>query len=79
MLEPLGDLQVTSWDVMCRLGVSYDNVFYCNMYHLKIVANNGSFDPLKYSMTDLMTQYLHENNPLFYPSHVHYQETQIKK
>ena len=32
----------------------------------KIVANHGSFIPLKYSLTDLITQHLQENNLLFY-------------
>ena len=51
---------------MCRLGDSYDNLLDCNVYHPKIVANRDSFIHLKYSLTDLITQYLQENNPLFY-------------
>ena len=53
-------------DVVCRLGVSYNNLFGCNVYHPRIVANHDSFIPLKYSLTDLITQYLQENNALFY-------------
>ena len=35
-------------DVVCWLGVSYDNLFDYNVHHLKIVANHSSFIPLKY-------------------------------
>ena len=100
-------------DVVCRLGVSYDNLLFFflvwafsppigehvvgimqespydnlfdyKVYHPEIVANHGSFIPLMYSLTDLITQPLRENNPLFYDlwSTYHsraYQETQIKK
>ena len=67
---------------MCRLGVSYDNLLDYNVYHSKMVANHGSFIPLKYLLT--INQHLQENNPLFmiyevYTTYVHYQETQIKK
>ena len=34
-------------DVVCWLGVSYDNLFDYNVHHLKIVANHSSFIPLK--------------------------------
>ena len=44
----------------------YDNLLECNVYHLKIVANHGSFIPLKYSLAGLITQHFQENNPLFY-------------
>ena len=54
------------WNVVCRLGVSYDNLLASNVYHPKIVANHGSFIHLNYSLTELMTQQLRENNPLFY-------------
>ena len=37
----------------------------CNNYS-KVVANHGSFIPLRYSLTDSITQQLQENNPLFY-------------
>ena len=53
-------------DVVCRLGVSYDNLFDHNVYYPKIIANHGSFIYLKYSLTDLITQLFQENNPLFY-------------
>ena len=46
--------------------VSYDNLFDHNVYYPKIVANHGSFISLKYSLTDLITQHLQENNSLFY-------------
>ena len=46
--------------------VSYDNLLDYNVYHSKIIANHGSFIPLKYSLTDLITQHLQEHNPLFY-------------
>ena len=46
--------------------VSYDNLLDYNVYHSKIVASLSSFIPLKYSLTDLITQHLQENNPLFY-------------
>ena len=46
--------------------ISYDNLLNYNVYHSKIVANYGSFIPLKCSLTDLMTQHLQEHNPLFY-------------
>ena len=46
--------------------ISYDNLLNYNVYHSKIVANYGSFIPLKCSLTDLMTQDLQEHNPLFY-------------
>ena len=45
--------------------VSYAHLDY-NVYHSKIVANHGSYIPLKYSLTDLITQHLQEHNPLFY-------------
>ena len=69
-------------DIVCRLGVSYDNLLDYNVYHSKMVANHGSFIPLKYSL--IINQHLQENNPLFmiyevYTTYVHYQETQIKK
>ena len=57
---------------MCRLGVSY-NLLDCNLCHLKIAANYDSFVPLKH---------LQKNNHLFYDlytTHVHYQQTQMKK
>ena len=49
-----------------------------------VVANHGSFIPLKYSLTDLITQRLQENNLCFMiyevcTTHVHHQETEIKK
>ena len=53
-------------DIVCWLGVSYDNLLDCNVYHPKIVANYGSFFPLKYSLTDLITQHPQENIRLFY-------------
>ena len=65
-LGPLGKLQGTSLVVACQLDVSYDNLPDYNVYHPKIVANHGSFIHLKYSLTDLITQLLQENNPLFY-------------
>ena len=34
-------------DVVFWLGVSYDNIFDCNVYHPKIVANYGSFFSFK--------------------------------
>ena len=37
-----------------------------HIYYSKIDANNGSFIPLKFSLTDLITQHLQENNILFY-------------
>ena len=46
--------------------VSYDNLLDYNVYHSKIIANHGSFIPLKYSLTHLITQHLQEHNPLFY-------------
>ena len=54
------------------------------MYHPKTVANYGSFIPLKYSPTDLITHNLQEKHSLFYDyevyaTHVHDRETQIKK
>ena len=52
-------------DVVCRLGVSYDNLLNYNVYHPKVVANHDSFIPLKYSLTDSITQYLQESNLLF--------------
>ena len=68
VLQGTQDLKRTSQghELACRLSVSYDNLLDCNLYHPKIVANHGSFIPLKYSLTDLITQYLQENNPLFY-------------
>ena len=48
---------------VCWLGVSYDNLLGCNVYHSKIVADHSSFIHLRYSRTDLITQHL---NPLFY-------------
>ena len=66
MLGPLGNLQGRPWVDVCRLGVSYDNLLDCNVYHPKIVANHGSFIHLKYSLTDLIIQHLQEKNPLFY-------------
>ena len=69
-------------DIVCWLGVSYDNLLNYNVYYPKMVANHGSFIPLKYSL--IITQHLQGNNPLFmiyevYTTYVHYQETQIKK
>ena len=69
---------------MFRLGVSYDNRLDCNVYHPKIVTNHGSFIPLKYSLTDLITQNFKKIILCFtiyevYTTHVHCQETQIKK
>ena len=46
--------------------VSYDNLVMIindNVYHSKTVANHGCLIPLKYSLTDLITQHLQENNP----------------
>ena len=55
-----------SQDVVCRQGVSYDNILDCNVYHPETVANHGSFIPLKYSLTDLTTQHLQKSNTFFY-------------
>ena len=46
--------------------VSYDNLLDYNVYHSKIVASHDSFIPLKYPLTDLITQHPQEHNPLFY-------------
>ena len=46
--------------------VSYDNLLDCNVYLSKTVGNHVSLILLKFSLTDLITQYLHENNPLFF-------------
>ena len=46
--------------------VSYDNLLDCNVYLSKAVRNHVSLILLKFSLTDLITQYLLENNPLFY-------------
>ena len=57
------DIRGPSGDV---LGVSYENLLNRNVCHPKIVVSHGSFISLKYSLTDLITQHLQENNPLFY-------------
>ena len=74
--------RVRPQDVVCRLGVSYDNLLDINVYHPEIVANHGSFIPLKYPLTDLITQHLKHLCFMIYEvytTHVHYQATQIKK
>ena len=43
-----------------------NNLLDYNVDHSTVVANHGSFIPLKYSSADLITQHLQENNPLFY-------------
>ena len=65
-LASLGNLLGTSPVSRVSAGVSYDNLLDCNVYHPKKTENPDSFIPLKYSLTDLITQHLQENNPLFY-------------
>ena len=83
-LGPLEDLQGgRPRNVTCRLGVSYDNLLDYNVYYLKILANHGSFIPLKYSLKHLITQHLQDIIFCFmiykvYTIHVYCQETQIK-